>query len=450
MVKDEYIRFLKTLITDEAENDVLRIANLVLQNIETLIPLTTGHGQRIKKIVDLAKTHWVTISADIQFSKEQKVEQYYPVTQLKSLSVGPFRGFAKQEGFTLASQLVLIYGPNGTGKSCFCEALEYCLLGNVIDAYNKRFPNQEKYLTNAHTGKFVKPILIGVDKEETDALIDPNETIYRFCFIEKNRIDNFSRIAAQTPAKQTEIISTLFGLDDFAEFVRNFTVSMDDYIDLEGELSKVLDKKREELSGYRQNLDIHIPKYKETLDEEDEKLANRYKPDYTFKSMDLELNGSTEQRGLIVALEAGLRKPVGSESEVTLDGLKALERSVNDEIQVLVENRNELTNASQEISYKQLFNAVLQVKEDNLEQCPVCQTPLLKVAKDPYIYAEAELEKLQHLGELQESTKVLETGLINQLQKVSKIIYTCCSSIPEENPLSIYQIPEDKIPTIDW
>jgi DNA sulfur modification protein DndD len=51
--------------------------------------------------------------------------------------------------------------------------------------------------------------------------------------VEKNRIDNFSRIAAQVPAKQTELISTLFGLESFTEFVRNFTVEIDEkYIDL--------------------------------------------------------------------------------------------------------------------------------------------------------------------------------------------------------------------------
>lgn len=62
------------------------------------------------------------------------------------MSVGPFRAFARQEEFDLESRLVLIYGPNGTGKSSFCETLEYCLLGNVIDAENKRFHNQNEYL----------------------------------------------------------------------------------------------------------------------------------------------------------------------------------------------------------------------------------------------------------------------------------------------------------------
>ncbi|MGF3860388.1 AAA family ATPase [Salmonella enterica] len=39
---------------------------------------------------------------------------------------------------------MLIYGPNGTGKSSFCEALEYTLLGNVAEAESKRFRNQNE------------------------------------------------------------------------------------------------------------------------------------------------------------------------------------------------------------------------------------------------------------------------------------------------------------------
>ena len=163
---------------------------------------------------------------------------------MKSLSVGPFRGFAKQENFDLNCQLVLIYGPNGTGKSSFCEALEYGLLGAVAEADSKRFRNQQDYLKNAHTNSFTPPVLVGHDSRGNNIPIYANETMYRFCFVEKNRIDSFSRIAAQTPAKQTELISTLFGLDAFTEFVHNFTDTMDGrYIDLEGVKGKELVKK---------------------------------------------------------------------------------------------------------------------------------------------------------------------------------------------------------------
>ena len=220
MIRAEYLRFLSTLTSADVAADVRKIANLVFQHLDILIPLSSAKGQRIKKMVQLTQKKWESISVDIQPTPEKTAKQTCPFTQLKCLSVGPFRGFAKKEDFKLASQLTLIYGPNGTGKSSFCEALEQCLLGSVAEAESKRFRNQQDYLKNAHANRFETPTLIGTDNQGTDSPILANEALYRFCFVEKNRIDNFSRIAAQAPAKQTELISTLFGLDAFTDFIR--------------------------------------------------------------------------------------------------------------------------------------------------------------------------------------------------------------------------------------
>ena len=165
MIRAEYFRFLQTLNCDNVPADVRKIANLVLQDLDTLMPLSTAHGQRVKKMVELAQANWGSISSDIQPIQAQATEQTCPFNQVKSLSVGPFRGFARPEAFDLNSQLVLIYGPNGTGKSSFCEALEYGLLGNVVEAESKRFRNQNDYLKNAHTNRFSHPVLFGVDNQ---------------------------------------------------------------------------------------------------------------------------------------------------------------------------------------------------------------------------------------------------------------------------------------------
>ena len=167
------------------------------------------------------------------------------MTRLKSLTVGPFRGFAKPEVFDLDSQIVLIYGPNGSGKSSFCEALEYGLLGSVEEAESKRFREARDYLKNAYVDRFEPPV-IGVNFADAEpAIVTANEVQFRFCFVEKNRIDSFSRIAAHLPARQTALISTLFGLDSFNDFVRGFSDEIDDkYIDLIGEKATQLAKKQ--------------------------------------------------------------------------------------------------------------------------------------------------------------------------------------------------------------
>lgn len=451
MIRAEYFRFLQTLNTQSVPADVRKVANLVLQHLGTLIPLSTAQGQRIKKIAKLAQENWSSVSTDIHPPSEQVAEQTCPIIQLKSISVGPFRGFAKQEYFDLDSKLVLIYGPNGTGKSSFCEALEYGLLGNVAEAESKRFRNQQDYLKNAYTESFTPPTLVGLDSQGNDISITRNEVLYRFCFVEKNRIDNFSRIAAQAPAKQTELISTLFGLDIFTEFVRNFTDTMDGrYIDLEGVKAKELAKKREVLAGYQQQLKITIPEEIQNIEKEERDLVQAYREGCTFPQMVAELNGTEEQVGLIKQLEDELQKQLPSKSNVTIHSLDALKQSIKTNVSELEGKQDELSKASQQVSFKQLYDAVTRLKESSPENCPACQTPLSQVKVNPFDYADAELKKLEHLSRLQDELKKLKRDSATSLNRLSGMINTCCSRYPENNPLIAIQISDEKEITTDW
>ena len=451
MIRLEYLRFLQTLTSEGVSADVRKLANLVLNHLDSLVPLSTAHGQRIKMIASLAQANWVTTSTDIQPVPQQTTTQACPFTQLKSLSVGPFRGFAKQEDFDLASQLVLIYGPNGTGKSSFCEALEFGLLGNIAEAESKRFRNQQDYLKNAHTSSFTQPALVGLDRQGNEITLSPNETLYRFCFVEKNRIDNFSRIAAQAPAKQTELISTLFGLDAFTEFVRNFTDTIDArYIDLEGVKTKELAKKREVLTGYQLQLNVTIPDEIRNIENEEKKLAEEYRKDSAFSDIVAELNGTEGKTGLIKQLEEALQKQLPQQSNETAENLEELKQSIETPLNELKAKQEQLSKASLQVSFKQLYEAVTRVQAGSPEQCPACQTPLAQAKVNPFIHAEDELRKLEHLGLLQEGVKTLCDDIAASLNKLSTLINICCSRNQESNHLSAVQITDEKAATIDW
>ena len=136
MIKNEYLRFLQTLKTDNTPEGVRKIGNLILEHLNTIQPLTTHQGQRVRGIVRLAQGQWSTLAKKITAEANEADDNATTIVRLKSLHVGPFRGFSRQEDFDLDSSLVLIYGPNGTGKSSFCEALEYGLLGNVNGQLN--------------------------------------------------------------------------------------------------------------------------------------------------------------------------------------------------------------------------------------------------------------------------------------------------------------------------
>ena len=449
MILAEYRRFLQTL-TNAHPQELRKVANLVLLHFDDLLPLTTAQGQRVKKLVELAQANWDAVSADIQPIPAQATATPNLIRQLKSLRVGPFRGFAKPEDFDLASSLVLIYGPNGSGKSSFCEALEYGLLGSVAEAESKRFREQNDYLRNAHTNTVIAPVIKVTDSQGQEAVLQANEAAYRFCFVEKNRIDSFSRIAAQTPAKQTELISTLFGLDSFSEFVRNFSAEIDDkYIDLIGAKANALALKRLSLAGSEQQRETNTEELRR-LDAEENALASQYREGITFAHIVMELLGDEKNAGLIKTIESELQQPLATKSQLSSASLQALQQGIRNDLANISAKQHALTEASQQVSFKQLYEAVSQLQPSSPAHCPACQTSLLQVAVNPYTHASDELKKLQHLAQLQQELQQLNNTINQSLNLLSQVVATCTAHIASNNELSKYVVSSGLAATVEW
>jgi chromosome segregation ATPase len=47
---------------------------------------------------------------------------------IRRMTVEAFRGFRDWQEFDLAASAVVVAGPNGTGKTSFFDALQWCLL----------------------------------------------------------------------------------------------------------------------------------------------------------------------------------------------------------------------------------------------------------------------------------------------------------------------------------
>lgn len=449
MIRAEYLRFMQTLGCDASSVNIRKIANLVLNNLDTLIPLTTRQGQRIQSLVTLAKANWPTISTTTPLIPENIQEQPFSFNKITKLITGPFRGFATQEEFDLNSLLVLIYGPNGTGKSSFCEALEYGLLGNVAEAESKRFRNQDDYLKNAHTNTYSKPTIIGLNSQGEEAAVQPNDALYRFCFVEKNRIDNFSRIAAHAPAKQTELISTLFGLDSFSDFVRNFSPEIDGrYIDLLGVKASQLKLKQQSLIG-TQTLVQENKAALGTLVVEEIEFSKNYNAGMTLAQVTFEINGDDHNLGKIKTLEAELQQPIAAKSGLSIGKLNEHLQTITNSQAELNNKQQELVNASQQVSFQQLYEAVVQLQPTNPDQCPACKTPIQHVAVNPYANASNELDKLQHLSALQQRIQQLNTEVSQAIIAVSQIVNTACARFTN-NPLQGFLVPSPAQASILW
>lgn len=447
MIKNELLRFLQTLREPDVPSGVRKIANLVLEHVNTLDPLGTAQSQRAKKVVSLISGNWNKMSEVIKESTAEDTGKEDAIKQLKSIRVGPFRGFAKEEFLNLNSLLVLIYGPNGTGKSSFCEALEFGLLGAVEEAQSKRF-TPAQYLKNAHVNRYVNPIIEGINSKDETVVIPPNESIYRFCFVEKNRIDSFSRIAAQAPAKQTELISSLFGLERFNSFVKNFSRDLDDrHLDLTGTKGLQLKEKRLQLNVHHQTIKDNREHLKSVTVNEQE-LARKLSPDISFEQM-LAILGSEEEPAKIQSLEAELqtKQPdITGLSVKTLDENKAKVEAAG---QSLSKTTAELINASEGLSFKQLYAAVLDLQGTSEKQCPACKTPLAQVTNNPFELATIELEKLSYLAKLETEHTQAKNELSTAFQAIHSIVTTCVNfSGNGEHPLYAH-IVEDST-TLDW
>jgi hypothetical protein len=328
--------------------------------------------------------------------------------------------------------------------------LEYGLLGNVTEAESKRFREQNDYLKNAHTNTFVTPVILATDDQEQEVAVQANEAAYRFCFIEKNRIDSFSRIAAQTPAKQTELIATLFGLDSFNEFVGNFSAEIDGkYIDLIGKKAETLKQKRQSLAGSEQQRKTNTEEL-EKLDAEEVALASRYRDGITFVQMVIDLRGDDENAGQIKTIENELQQPIGTKSQLSSAKLQALQQSIRNVLANISEKQQMLTKAGQQVSFKQLYEAVSQVQFSSPEHCPACKTSLHQAAINPYTHASNELKKLEHLAQLQQELQQLNNTISQSLNSLLQIVIACTERFALNNALSKYVVSSGLDATFAW
>ena len=452
MIKNEYLRFMQHLNSEETSEGVIKLANLIYENFDLIQPLGTQQGSRVKKIVELTQQNWNDLETNITVDDETVENSFSDISKLTSLKVGPFRGFAKQEVFDLDSDLVLAYGPNGTGKSSFCEALEYGLLASVAEAENKRFQPRE-YLKNAHVNQFSDPVISVSNQQDEVSAVIPNESQFRFCFVEKNRIDDFSRIAAQLPAKQTEIISILFGLEGFNKFVRGFTVEMDGkYIDLSGKKNQELNEKQQVLTA-SQDLVKNYPEEIQALSSQENELIGKYKAVMTFEGFINEL-GTTSNPGEIQNLESQLQEQLPQKTDLKIEYLIKQKKEIEKYQSLLSTKQASLENSSTDLSFKQLYDAVIDLNQVSQDECPACKTPLDQTANNPFDLAKSELKKLEHLSQLEQEKEELEQSLGAALSKVHKYFKVCIEEIKSkeggENLLSSYVVEDENKVNWDW
>jgi len=314
----EYQRFLEVLSVRPVDDDIRRMANLIYSNLPHLAQVGAARRARSSRLAPIAINQLTETSPELPEFNNINADGHN-IGRLHQLIVGPFRGFTNQEIFDLSKPITLVYGANGTGKSSFCEALETALLGSISEAQVKRI-DHNTYCRNARLGRYIQPVISIVNENNPPINLEPNEEKYRFCFIEKNRLDDFARIASRTPSDQRQLIATLFGIDQFSDFVRGFNPSLDENLNLTGQRAQELAIRRYALASAEKVIQ-EFPQRLLQININEGQIAERIQPGSNYEAVKLWLVGSQDQQGRLPYVQSLLDAPSPTVYGLTSDQL---------------------------------------------------------------------------------------------------------------------------------
>lgn len=431
--------------------EVKRLANLALANFDGLSQTVRQRSQRSTYLVDHARRALAQTTDRQPDIQAVAADAGWPWRRLRSMTIGPFRGFRTPESFDLQKRVILFYGPNGSGKTSFCEGLEYGLLGSVEEAEAKRI-DERTYLANLHARRFEPPALRATDHQNREVAVVNNPDTFRFCFIEKNRIDAFSRIAARPPAQRTELIATLFGMDKFNEFAGHFNESIDQQLVLSGTKQFALTGKRNVLAVDQATVKGEVQALLDLAKEEDA-IALRHSAGMTYAGLKAFI-GTAEAPGRLQQLEGILNAVPPATIGLSRQGLlNALEgpRQCREELTGIAAK---LEARSSQVSFKDLYTAVLALRATEGDHCPACDTPLEDSKSNPFEKATAGLAQLKELGDLQEEFKAVQAKVTTSSQELHRQLATLAAFVAahEEQETSVgrYLVGLVAEPAGDW
>lgn len=422
-LKYQFEQWISTLESSSLSEVQKKFLNLLINNFDIIVPLGINGGARAKKIGGLIeKNHETLLPVFPKLNSQRTNSEKF--SRIDELVIGPFRGFSTKESFVFDKKYTFMYGPNGSGKSSFCEGLEYALLNSIEEAESKRI-RLDTYIRNTQNSYSALPKVYMLDAQKQKIEITPNSAVYRFCFVEKNRIDTFARISSVTASNQKDRIATLFGLDSFNDFVDKFTDNFDDRyitvvnqkeIDFLAESLKIEPSKK-----LIAEIDDELKKYTELA----ESLINEVAKEYISSLDDLKdyLVGEDGASGIINDLqEKKVEKIPDNLKFCTIDSLFIALSKIWVDLNTLTTELERLLSISSEVNYKNLYSAIESIAQDATADksiCPACKTSIDNVFINPFENAASELAKLGELSDLQNHIEELGGSLSKQVRKAS-------------------------------
>lgn len=407
-----------------------KLANLVVGGFDEIAAVGTAGGRRGKVLAKLIVDKGEAAPLALEIAADEANANENEIVRLTKVEVEHFRGFSDKHTFEFINPYTFVYGPNGTGKSSLCEALEYGLLGSIHEADSKRIPVSD-YIRNATSRKSAKPVLYGDTAKEKGIEVKADPRNFEFCFIEKNRIDGFARVAANTPAAQQERLAALFGLEEFNAFATQFNESLDPYLDCVGKKGKELANRAKGIAGHKAILES-LPVKAKAAEMRGATLLAKYPECKNLEEIKVALTGTEGKGGKQKANNTEIGRiqnlktatdPGTDDILVDADGLLRL-------IKEKAESEKFLKQYKDQLSLRDLYGAILGNRERFGNECPACASELyrdgrLAVPVDPYGNAEEKLKQfdaaLRAEGRIKEVREAFNLGWRELLSKIAKL-----------------------------
>lgn len=425
----EFKRFLVKSAPPLSEHEK-KLANLMLGGFDEIAAVGTAGGRRGRILAKLIVDKGDAAPPALEIAADEANANESEIIRLTKMEVEHFRGFSDKHTFEFKNLYTFVYGPNGTGKSSLCEALEYGLLASIHEADSKRISVSD-YIRNATSRKSAKPVLYGDTAKEKGVEVKADPRSFEFCFIEKNRIDGFARVASNTPVAQQARLAALFGLEEFNAFATQFNESIDPYLDLVGKKGKDLADRAKGLAGHEAILE-GLPEKTKAAETRGAALVARYPECKDLEEIKAALTGPEGNGGKQKAnnTEIGRLQNLKTATDPGTDGILANADGLLRLIKERVESEGFLNQYKDQLSLRDLYSAILRNRDKFRNECPACASELyrdgrLTVPVDPYGNAE---EKLKHFdtalraeGRIKEIREALDLGWRDLLSKIAKL-----------------------------
>lgn len=396
----------------------ITLVNILLKHYDELIEAGgTAGGKRANKFVEFINEKngmCDKVLETLSFGSETNTKK---IKRINVLEVESFRGFSVSRTFNLNKQYVFLYGPNGSGKSSFSEALEYGLLGIIEEADANKI-KLSAYIKNTATKKAKNPTIICTydDGTKGEAIVDYEA--YRFAFVEKNRIADFSHISVLSSKNQNERIAALFGLSAFNDFVQGFTTNFDEkYLSINSETEKTFEERKisrnskaQQLSAAKKELD----ETKELLKKEISKLNNDEISDVDNA---LDFLDNPDKGILTLKIAERDKKHIAIIKTENVEALCTMALELKQELEIIDDNRIKLSNMALQVNYRNLYEVISSLEET--EKCPACGTDLSKAERNPFLYAK---EQLQAFSEIEEIQNIINNTAQNVRKRVQQLM----------------------------